>query len=689
MKRMAALWMALCLLLTLLPAGTVLAGESDEPASVGSGEDYSYAKELKKFPKDYQTKLKALHKLHPDWVFVAVKNGLDFDTAVAAEAEYNRSVVDGTASEMLKNNTGDDYDPRTGDNTYRDSNYWVNASPNTIAYFLDPRNFLNERFIWQFEALSYTKNITEDVAEAALRGTFMSKENSPKIKYYTKKGKLKTLSLKDSKGKKYYPTYARLIWEAGKKYDISPLYLANKIRMEVGDRSGSVSGTYTTDTGFKYNGQSLNGYYDYYNLYASDSENPVINALAWAAGYPNEKGKPTETTYGRPWTTPAKSILNGADYIYDWYFANGQNTGYFVRFNVTKYAVETGTLYTRQYMTCVYGAALEAVNNYNSYSSLGLVDLPRVFFIPVFDNMPSSTDIPQIKGGKNKAKITGDYTVLYAAPDANSGYLTMIPKGTSVTLIEGEVDRTGLYNSWNWIADPYWFKVKYNGTTGYVSAANLKFGVDKNLKAGSTLQLKLKESVDGTVYYRSSDPAIATVTQKGKVKGVKAGTATICCFSAAGVDVYTVKVGGKDIEAKSIKVSSVKTQTYNGKAIKPKITVKDGKTTLKKNKHYTVSYSSNKWPGTATITIKGKGTYSGTRKVTFKIKGSYQNYTARKEAAYRKGPGASYKEVGTIKKGAAVKVLSGYSKEADGETWVPVKIGSKFYYMAKSLLKKQ
>ncbi|MDO5293709.1 MAG: fibronectin type III domain-containing protein [bacterium] len=66
-------------------------------------------------------------------------------------------------------------------------------------------------------------------------------------------------------------------------------------------------------------------------------------------------------------------------------------------------------------------------------------------------------------------------------------------------------------------------------------------------------------------------------------------------------------------------VSSISNKTYTGKAIKPSVTVKYKKTKLKNGKDYTVSYRNNVKTGKATITIKGKGNYTGTKKVTFKI----------------------------------------------------------------------
>ena len=65
--------------------------------------------------------------------------------------------------------------------------------------------------------------------------------------------------------------------------------------------------------------------------------------------------------------------------------------------------------------------------------------------------------------------------------------------------------------------------------------------------------------------------------------------------------------------------ASVKSQVYTGKLLKPAVTVKYGKKTLKKGTDYTVTYKNNKAVGTATATLTGKGKYTGTKKVTFKI----------------------------------------------------------------------
>ena len=68
------------------------------------------------------------------------------------------------------------------------------------------------------------------------------------------------------------------------------------------------------------------------------------------------------------------------------------------------------------------------------------------------------------------------------------------------------------------------------------------------------------------------------------------------------------------------KVSTAKSKyTYTGKALKPKVTVKVAGKTLKANTDYTMSYKANKNVGKATITVTGKGSYTGKVTKTFKI----------------------------------------------------------------------
>ena len=68
------------------------------------------------------------------------------------------------------------------------------------------------------------------------------------------------------------------------------------------------------------------------------------------------------------------------------------------------------------------------------------------------------------------------------------------------------------------------------------------------------------------------------------------------------------------------KVTGIKDKAYTSKALKQSIKVKLGSKTLSSKTDYTITYKNNKNIGTATVTIKGKGKYSGSIKKTFTIK---------------------------------------------------------------------
>ena len=119
----------------------------------------------------------------------------------------------------------------------------------------------------------------------------------------------------------------------------------------------------------------------------------------------------------------------------------------------------------------------------------------------------------------------------------------------------------------------------------------------------------------------------------GTIKATNAGTYSA---TATLTDTANTKWSDETTEAKTISwkinakklsgnvtVSDVEDKTYTGSAITPEVEVKDTarNTVLTKNKDYTISYKNNVNAGTATITITGKGNYTGTVEKTFKING--------------------------------------------------------------------
>lgn len=128
-----------------------------------------------------------------------------------------------------------------------------------------------------------------------------------------------------------------------------------------------------------------------------------------------------------------------------------------------------------------------------------------------------------------------------------------------------------------------------------------------------TVKLEGKTLVEGKDY------------QVGYYDNVKAGTASVAIRAEGEQHGMTVKMFTiKHAEIKDATISGISNKTYNGSAQTQKITVKANGTTLKEGTDYTVSYSNNVNPGTATVTISGKGNYEGSLQRTFTIKRSGQ-----------------------------------------------------------------
>ncbi|MBQ6845322.1 MAG: leucine-rich repeat protein [Agathobacter sp.] len=118
---------------------------------------------------------------------------------------------------------------------------------------------------------------------------------------------------------------------------------------------------------------------------------------------------------------------------------------------------------------------------------------------------------------------------------------------------------------------------------------------------------RLTEGKDYTVNFAnniSAGTATATVTGIGDYTGTVTRTFTI---NKAHLDTKTITL-------------SKTSYTYNGKTKKPAVTVKVNGTKLKSGTDYTVTYKNNKNIGKATVTIKGKGNYTGTVTKQFTIK---------------------------------------------------------------------
>ena len=208
-------------------------------------------------------------------------------------------------------------------------------------------------------------------------------------------------------------------------------------------------------------------------------------------------------------------------------------------------------------------------------------------------------------GTEKKPKITvkSGRKLLVSGTDYTVSYKNNINAGTASVTITGKGKYSGTITKS--------FSIKPAGFTKAsvtLSASSFAWnGAEK--KPGVTVKIgnrQLTAGRDYTVSYKNNvsvGTASVTITAKGNYTGFISKN-----FSITAADFTKTSV--------SLSVSSF---TYDGAEKKPKITVKNGKKQLTANTDYTVSYKNNINAGTASVTITGKGSYSGSQTKNFTI----------------------------------------------------------------------
>lgn len=328
--------------------------------------DDAYENSLKNqgFPADYARKLAILHAMHPNWSFTPsytgrTTGGMDFYTAVNGEASsVGRNAINGS-NESLRS---------TEDGAYKNGtwipvagNGWYAASRQTIAFFMDPRNFLDEGEVFMFENLGFNPATqTKDIVNKVLAGTFM---NNP--------FECGANAVSCATGTHYY---ADSFMTAGTDKKVSPVHLASRVKQEQGSNGSILS------LGKGYNGKYV-GYYNFFNVGASGKTDAevITNGFEWAVK--------------KSWNNQHKSIYDGSDLIANNYVKRGQSNLYYQKFNTI-----VPDYYGNQYMQNVKAAFSEGNSNYESYfKSFSKIEewekSTYDFLIPIYQNMPSYTTL--------------------------------------------------------------------------------------------------------------------------------------------------------------------------------------------------------------------------------------------------------------------------------------------------------
>lgn len=327
--------------------------------------DDNYERELieKGFPEEYATRLSMLHAIHPNWTFIpsntgGINGGIDFYTAVNSEAEViSRNLID-SANTTLRSTEDGAYSNGAWISLSRSN--WFAASRQTIAFYLDPRNFLEESHIFMFENLGYN-NITQtrEVVNRIIGSSFMNNPfNCLEGAYLCSVGT---------------HNYVDSFMQAAVDKNVSPVHLATRAIQEQGSKGSVLS------LGNGYNGQYV-GYYNFYNIGASgktDSE-IILKGLAYA--------------YNRNWNNQHASIYDGSSTISNSYIKIGQSTLYYQKFNTILLN------YSHQYQQNVRAPYSEGNNTYIGYyktynSQEEWNNAVYDFLIPVYSNMGGPTTL--------------------------------------------------------------------------------------------------------------------------------------------------------------------------------------------------------------------------------------------------------------------------------------------------------
>lgn len=366
----------------------------DKPAVFTSADGAQTYADIAQFPESYQAALVALKEAHPNWIFVKMDTGLEWDTVVAEELYGGRSLIPTTLAKCLQ------------EGTYSKS--WAYPTEEALEYYLDPRNGLTESAIFQFEQLTFNVSYhmdCEGALQTFLNNTFM-------------RGKIPLSDM----------SFAFGFWAIGKEMNISPFHLASRVYQEQGQgTSPLISGTYP----------GYEGYYNYFNIGASGSTDKEVI----------ESGLKYAKNANPPWNTPYYSLHFGAKILGASYINKGQDTLYLQKFDVDN---SSSGMFWHQYMQNICAPSSEAKSIRKLYEEVGALENVFVFKIPVYHNMPSSCPLPTqsdrvilgVEDGYTDATIWLD-GVAYDAQSRNGYYIVHAGRMNAKSAVLYQYDTSG------------------------------------------------------------------------------------------------------------------------------------------------------------------------------------------------------------------------------------------------------
>lgn len=300
------------------------------------------------FPEDYKDALRKLYAHHPNWVFKAQHLSMTWAEAVAAESEALINALDmDVAPEAWLSMEYGAYNWDKNQYEAVDDGGWVTASSGIIAHYMDPRNFLDFTYIFQFEDLLYSDKHAITGVQAILPTR--------------------------------YDGYAEDLLKAAKDANVNAYFLAARMTQE----GSKIDGTWVGDDGVSYK-----GYYNFFNIgaYAGSQHGAYHGAVTNGAIYAKKQG----------WDSPYNCIVGSAQFLGRNYIHRGQNTIYYQKFNVAG-----DNLYANQYMTNLQAPSSESKIRAGKATPEELAG-GMTFVLPVYKEMPADpVPQPATKGNNN------------------------------------------------------------------------------------------------------------------------------------------------------------------------------------------------------------------------------------------------------------------------------------------------
>ena len=400
-----------------------------------------------KYP-GYKEKIAELMKKHPNWNFELLYTGLKFSDVIVGESKVHSTNL------VPVSYTGEWLCTTCGTTSY-DSG-WYCASQKAIAYYMDPRNFLDEINVFQFQDVNqYIAGVcTLEGIQLKVKGTFLQ-------------------------------NYATDIDNACRNQNVNSYYIIARVLQEQG-----VNGT-TIGTGM--DGGDGKIYYNPFNIGASGNGYDEIyaNALARAKSY--------------GWDTMQKALEGGITFCKQNWLENYQNTLYQNKFDID---IRSGaSLYTHQYMQNLMAAYSEARTMRNMYSNTNKIDSYFTFIIPMYEDMSATVSLRPVDSQEIfpiDVQVTSNNGLwIRQEPSENSQGLRVIGYNEIILSVQRAnnwhkvITQDGLIG---YMSGSYLKQVEDQRNCNYTAMIKTNDGTGCNIRIGPSTKLdKISFLKDGTV----------------------------------------------------------------------------------------------------------------------------------------------------------------------------------------------